>query len=75
MKINKESMTRSTQYHTNMKFNRLTYPKLHTGVHDNWDQANKNGNGRLINLQSVMLDNDFTYRVPTRFRMIPAWKS
>lgn len=48
------------------------YPKLHTGINNNWNKANKYGYCSLINFKSIMLKNYFYQSLPTRFRMITA---
>lgn len=34
-----------------------TYPKFHTCIHDNWNQAYKDGYSSVINLEAIVFEN------------------
>lgn len=63
-------------FHIKIKINtsyskNSTYPKLHTGINENRNQADKYGYHCLISFNTIMLSKHLEQSRPTRFRMIP----
>ena len=50
----------------------ITYPKLHTCINDNRNEADENGDSRLVDFKSIVVNNYLQQGLPTRFRVIPA---